>query len=339
MEGFGGNISWHEVSAKTGAGISDFLDLILLAADLENLTYNPAAPARGVVLTAHLDPRRGLIVGAVVTDGRLRRGDFFHTESSPGKVKILEDFAGSSVEFLEPSAPAVILGFENLPMAGEEIILGRPGPKKAAEKLRAAPSQTTETEKTLKVLLKANEISSLEALEGVIQKINKEWPIIIVDKNIGDIYENDVKLAATSSAVVLGFKVKLDKAAENLAKNQNITILTSPIIYELEKNIKDFFKNVSLREGSEVELLAVFGTRGDNQQVIGGRVTYGLVKNLEKFEIWRGMPEGNKKIGEGKILNLQSQKKDIREAAAEQEIGILVESETKIKVGDKLLLS
>src|SRR3989344_6755273 len=119
LEGHGGNVSCQEVSAKTGEGIPGFLDLILLAAELEGLTYDASAPASGVILTGHRNTQRGLTVGALITNGVLKKNDSIFTETAFGKIKILENFQSEQVDLLQPSAPAMILGFENLPEVGE----------------------------------------------------------------------------------------------------------------------------------------------------------------------------------------------------------------------------
>src|SRR5262249_55720931 len=112
LEGFGGQVSYHGISAKTGEGINELLDLIILSADLEGLTYDPAAPASGYVLEVSHDSRRGAEASVILTNGILKRGAPVYTPTASGKVKILENFLGKAVNELEPSSPALILGFE-----------------------------------------------------------------------------------------------------------------------------------------------------------------------------------------------------------------------------------
>jgi len=329
LEGFGGNISWHGVSAKTGEGVPGLLDLILLASEVENLTYNPALPASGIILTAHLDSRRGVMVGAIVTGGKLKKGDEIYTVSASGKIKILQDFRGEQVEFLEPSAPAMILGFEGMPEGGEEFSV-----LKIEKKAKASSKIQPETvEGAVKIILKANEAGSLEALEHVIGKLGKISPIIVVEKSVGNIYETDVKLAASAGAILVGFKIKVDKAAENLAKTQKTEIFTSEIIHELEKTLEEKIAGGAKGKKRILEILATFGEPKGLRQVVGGRITEGFVKNGEKFSV----SENENDVGEGKIINLQSGKIDVPQAEAGSEVGLLVESDVKIKVGQKLI--
>ncbi|HXF43972.1 MAG TPA: translation initiation factor IF-2 [Candidatus Paceibacterota bacterium] len=329
LEGFGGSISWHGVSAKTGAGVNELLDLILLAAEIEDLSYDPTAPARGIVLTAHLDSRRGIVAGVVVTDGTLSKGSPIYTESASGKVKILQNFKGDTVAALNPSAPAMILGFEELPSAGEEF-----STEKIERKVAGRSDAGTEVVPgAIKVVLKANESGSLDALEHVIDKIGRKTPITVVESGVGDIYEGDVKIAGTTGATVVGFRVKVDRAADNLAKAQKTEILVSDIIYELEKSLEEKIASGGSGEKRTLEVLAIFGEPRGKKQVVGGRIVEGFVRNGENFSVSDGVTV----VGAGRVLNLQSGKKDVSEARAPSEVGLLVESDWRIKVGHKLV--
>ena len=124
LEGYGGQTSYQGISAKTGEGVEGLLDLVLLVADVEDLSYDPSAPATGYIVEASRDPRRGIAVSVIIRNGTLHRGDKVRTPSAMGKVKILEDFSGKTAESLEPSAPAVVIGFEDLPLIGEEFFAG-----------------------------------------------------------------------------------------------------------------------------------------------------------------------------------------------------------------------
>lgn len=345
LEGFGGNVSWHAISARTGEGIPDLLDILLLAAELENITYNPDAPASGVILTGHIDPHRGPAVGVVVMDGRLQKKQLISTESAKGKIKILEDFRGNSFEFLEPSAPAMILGFGTLPEVGERFFTGADkynklnvSAVKPTDNKETLQEASTEGKKLLRVLLKANEAGSLDALLHIIQKIIQQTNIIVIDKSVGNIHESDIKLATATGAIIVGFKVKAGKDVLSMAKMQKINIMVSPIIYELEKNLEEYILEKVSPEKRIIEILAVFGESKGKKQVIGGKIIQGPVKNLEVFEIINSV-DGDKIVGEGKINNLQSQKKDVPQAETDQEVGLLVESETQIKAGNKLVFS
>lgn len=330
LEGFGGNISWQAISAKTGQGVKELLDLILLTADLEELTYDPKAPASGIVITSHLDPRRGNVVGLVLSNGTLRKNSEIFTPQAKGKIKTLENFKGELVDSLEPSSPALVLGFEEMPAVGDvfstDVNAIQAFSKKVTQNEAAA-------ENALPIILKANEMGSLAALEHVIEQINKQTPLQIIDKSVGDVYENDIKLAQSAKAFIAGFKIKVDRGALNMAKSQNIQIITSPVIYDLEKQVQKYVNANALKPKRILEVLAVFGKRKDKKQIVGGRVITGTIKNQEVFEI----EENGIVIGKGKITNLQSGKQDVKDVAVDKEAGLLTESDVEIKKGAKLL--
>lgn len=337
LEGYGGNISYQEISAKTGEGVNALLDLILLTAELENLTYEPDGETYGIVTTCELDQRIGLVVGVIVKNGALTIRQNVGTATAKGKIKNLQNFKGEKVSELIPSAPALIIGFENAPQIGEKFIAGENlaienNPK---QNIRLnTPKFLDENIKVINLILKADEAGSLEVLQGVVQKIS-ETPLRIIESGIGNIYENDVKRAESGNAIILGFGIKADQAALNMLKTKKIMFINSTIIYELEKELKILIKKLNPKELRTIEILAVFGAPKGKEKIIGGKVILGPIKNQESFEIWHS----DKLIGKGKILNLQSQRKDIAQAETGQEAGLLAESEEPIKVGSKLLFS
>jgi len=314
--------------------VNDLLDLILLSTDLDPQTYEQGGVASGIVVTARLDKRRGIVAGVILENGTLRRGDYIATETASGKVKILENFLGKSAESLIPSAPALIVGFENIPAVGEEFFAApvMPEVKKLAVK---KTERVSVAENSIPVVIKADEAGSLEAFQGVIKKLSAKHQLIVIAESVGDIYETDVKAAESTGAVVLGFRVKVDRAAENLARSKKITLLVSPIVYELEKELDRYAAKLAVKEVRALEILGVFGAAKGKQRVVGGKVLLGPVKNQEPFEIWHE----KRVVGNGKILNLQSGRKDISEAPTDVEVGMLVESEEPIKVGYRLVFS
>ncbi|MEX2410780.1 MAG: hypothetical protein WD607_05290, partial [Candidatus Paceibacterota bacterium] len=152
--------------------------------------------------------------------------------------------------------------------------------------------------------------------------------------SIGNIHENDLKTAFSTNAMVIGFNSKVDKPSENLAKSQNIKIISSSIIYDLEEKLIDYAENEIEKEERIIEILGVFG-KSDGNQIVGGKVTKGTVKNQESFKVV--MDE--KEIGSGKIVNLQSHKKDMQEVEEDNEVGMLVDADTGIKEGCKLIFT
>ncbi len=334
LEGFGGDVSWHPISAKTGEGVNELLDLVVLASEMQDLSYDPKASPTGVVITSKLDARRGGIVGVIVKNGTLAQGSLIATKTAKGKIKILNDFLGKPVKSLVPSAPALILGLETLPEVGEEFVCGKEIESlyKGVTAERLDLGKHIKEETTITLIVKADEAGSLEALRGISTRIPSDKPIIITSSNIGDIYETDIKLAQSTHAIIVGFRVKIDKAALNMARNEKVMVIQSDIIYELEKELIEYIKRKNPKEMPSLEIRGVFGGKG-KERIVGGKVIIGPVKNQGAFDLWRN----EKLIGSGKIINLQSGRKDVGSADAEQEVGLLVESDLEIRMGDKLI--
>lgn len=343
LEGMGGDVSWQAISAKTGEGVPELLDLLLLAASVQEFTFDPAAVAMGTIMTARLDHKRGIIVGAILQNGTLAQGQFVATKTAKGKIKILEDATGERVERLLPSAPSLIFGFNDLPQVGELFCAGEDEAKisatlktlreKASLPKTAVVSLESLAEHALPLLLKADEAGSLTVLAHLVQKLSSpEHPFAVIQTGVGNVYENDIKMCESTGAVLVGFKIKADKAAQNLAQAKRITILSSSIIYELEEMLKKYAKRFVVRDFPVIELLKTFRVSDLKQQIVGGRVTRGPVKNQATFSIRRG----DKAIGDGKMINLQSNRKDVPEAHEGQEVGLLVFASVGLKAGDKL---
>ncbi len=333
LEGYGGNISWQAISAKTGEGVNELLDLILLSAEMEQLTYEPESKASGVIIESRMDNSRGLTIAAVVKNGVLKVGDEIISSSAAGKVKILENFLGKRVNELRPSSPALILGFETLPQIGEEfcvgkIDLGESQNQKATDKQSILSAE--EMESKINFIIKADVSGSLEVISEIIKTISD---VKITGEEIGDITDGDIRNALNNKAIILGFKVKVTKAAENLAKAQEVKIISSGVIYELVKSVEEEIKNSGKSKIiAELEILATFGKK-NNRQVIGGRVNIGSFKNNSSVEIKRQ----EQIIGKARIINLQCGKQDVKGVNEGNECGMLVEADAMINVGDKLI--
>lgn len=343
LEGYGGNVSFQGVSSKTGEGIEELLDLILLTAEMEELTYNSKIKGDGVVLESKKDSRRGFTTSIILRDGLLKVGDIIATPSAKGKIKILENFLGEKVKELAPSSPGVIIGFEKLPKTGEEFLAG----KLTDEEIREIMVKTTcpDARKkfckldgtcVVKVILKADVSGSLEALSELIHKVPKKdkYQLEVISEGVGEIGDDDVKNAIATNAVILGFKVSPGKGSENLAKDNKVRIITSEIIYELIEAIESYF--VCLSSGDklgELEVLAVFGKKA-GKQIVGGRVMSGEIKNNTVLEIQRN----GEVLGTGKLINLQEGKLDAVSVGAGKECGLLIVSDVEIKTEYHLIL-
>ncbi|MDR3582284.1 MAG: GTP-binding protein [Candidatus Pacebacteria bacterium] len=356
LEGYGGQVSYCGISAKTGEGVDDLLDLVLLAADLENLQYDASAPASGFILEAKRDPKRGIEAAVIVTNGTLRRGNTIVTRNASanvtpsvsGKVKILENFLGKTVQELVPSAPAVIIGFESIPAVGEVFTAGDESVlmevKMAAgapQALHTAANRFAQSKpNTLNLILKAGDAGSLEALSvvlrGVDQKGGKE--INIIEEGVGDITDGDVRHAQATKATIIGFKNRVEKGAKVLADAQEIPIITSEIVYDLATAVEEYFTGArGPAIAAELEVLALFNQEKLRKQLVGGRVDNGTFRDGVACDIVRG-PLGTTPLGHGKVLGLREKKTEIVSAEKGKEIGVLIDSQVAIQVGDRLVV-
>jgi len=345
LEGMGGNISWQAVSAKTGEGVKEFLDLLLLTAEVAGLSYDPQAVGRGFVLESHLDSRRGVVASVIIQDGLLRVSDEVTVGRLRARIKSLENFLGERIKSAEPSAPVLILGFSEIPDVGAEFVVGAPFDKKALAETGAidqsAPPVVDDRKQAINLILAARDTGSLEALKAVISglPVPEDYRIKVINEAVGDLTDGSVKLAISTGSIIVGFKVKVSKAADNLAKSlvggQPVTIIVSEVIYELVDKLEEWLAKLrEQRTVGELEILAIFDKKSGNKQVIGGKVKEGVITNNSNFHLKRGGSD----LGIGRILNLQREKKDTTEAAADQECGLLVNFESEIKVGDLLVV-
>lgn len=338
LEGYGGDVSWHAISAKTGDGVSELLDLVLLAAEIEPPS-EPMELTSGVVISARRDSRRGVVIGLILRSGVLKPAMQAATPTISGKIRAVENFLGKPAKEIMPSSPCVILGFEDLPRIGETLVAGNnldavqtavaSGEKKSEEGFESDAN----SKNSLRLILKAEEAASLEALISVIRGTESPVPLQILSAGVGPIHETDVKAADSARGIVVAFRSEPDKAAENLSRSRKIPILSSAIIYELQKSVLDYAKAAAGAVGSGAEILGVFGERKGKEQIIGGKVTNGTVKNHSAFEIWNS----EKRIGSGRIINLQSNRADAAEVAAENQFGMLAETDEPVKVGYRLV--
>ncbi|MEK7187668.1 MAG: translation initiation factor IF-2 [Patescibacteria group bacterium] len=343
LEGYGGNISYQPLSAKSGEGVNDLLDLLLLTAELENFTYDPKIQTSGYVLEAKRDKNRGLEVSVIVKNGILKRGQKIKVGSIGGKVKILENFLGKTVNELTPSSPAMIIGFDDLPAIGEEFAAGDDVEVQASGNQASAARSTnlsnhspfvTEEEKGITLILKAENSGSLEALTATIQALTTHKPLVVKSSSVGEIYDGDVQLAVSTGSIIVAFHVKVNSAAKRLAETHKVKILESDIIYKLIEALQKMAEDTTPPPEGELEVLAIFNQMEPEKQVIGGKVIEGIFKNKRAFEIVRGETV----IGKGRITNLQQNKADADQVPAGKECGMMVNSETMVKTGDHLVV-
>lgn len=340
VETYGGQVPSVGTSAVSKQGITDLLEIILLMAELEELKADSEKKAEGVVIEAYLDKRRGPTATLLVTDGTLRTGDAVATATATGKVRSMEDFQKKQAHQALPSMPAVVIGFINPPQIGEEFHVLKEGETfevSLAKQGKAA--EETEHEHTVNFILKADVAGSLEAIEQVVSSLAMEEDEVkarVVKAEVGDIGEADLQLAKSTGAIILGFHVKMAPQVEQLAKRDKIQVEIFKIIYELveraRQKLKEYFEQQERREEvGELEILATFSEH-KGKQVIGGKVTAGQARKNTRVELVRG----GEVIDQGRVTNLQRQKKDAVSIPQGEECGIQYEGHEAVQVGDIL---
>lgn len=332
LEGFGGTISWQAISAKTGQGVSELLDLVALAAELDHTQYDDQAPAEGFVLESKLDSRRGIAVSAIIRNGHLRVGDEVATATASGKVRSLENFLGKRIAEAVPSNPVLILGFQELPKVGDVFMKGGVLLAPVAKIVTMIGETSPET---LNFILKADTTGSLEALVTIVKHLpTGTVPLRIMEKGVGEITDNDVKTAIATNAMVVGFRVKPNKGSDTLARAHKVKIISSDIVYKLIETIEADLKNVDKEViTGDLEILAVFGKKGGDQ-IIGGKVVAGELLVNARVEV----RHGEQLLGMMRVANLQQGKADAKKVVAPNECGLLLSGQTEVRVGDHLVI-
>ncbi|MDD5421956.1 MAG: translation initiation factor IF-2 [Candidatus Omnitrophica bacterium] len=354
-EDWGGKTITVPVSAKTGEGVENLLEMLLLEAELLELKANPHLRARGVVIEGKLSSGQGPVATILVKNGTLRVGDMVLTGMHYGRIKAMMDHLGNRIESAPPSKPVSILGLSGVPMSGDEFFAVK-DEKKArtlsllkqdearARKLKTAKRVTLEdfysqmkegTAKELAILLKGDVQGSVEALKKSLLELNtKDVKIDIIHADVGNINESDVMLSVVSNAVVIGFNVKVEEGAQELAAKEGIEIKAYGIIYEaiqdvvaaMEGLLEPYSKEVFVGRASVKQVFRVTkaGTIAGCTVVKGKMVRAGVVKLIRDKQV----------VYEGKISGLKRFKDDVREVAEGVECGIGLDRHDDIKVGD-----
>jgi translation initiation factor IF-2 len=356
-EEWGGDTMFVNVSAKTGQGVDDVLEAILLQAEIMELKAVPDRPATGTVIESSLDKGRGPVATVLVQNGTLRRGDVMLAGGEYGRVRALFDENGRQVDQAGPSIPVVVLGLSGTPNAGDEvhvlqderkareIALFRQGKyrdvKLAARKaarLEDVFSQIGKDEQaSLNLVVKADVQGSVEALRDALVKLSTdEVAVKIIASGVGAITESDVNLALTSGAIVIGFNVRADSAARRVAEESGVQLRYHSIIYDVIDEVKQALSGmlspeireqiIGLAEVREVFRSPKFG------QIAGCLVVEGVVRRNNPIRVLRD----NVVIFEGELESLRRFKDDVNEVRAGTECGIGVRNYNDVRAGDQI---
>ncbi|HOO38077.1 MAG TPA: translation initiation factor IF-2 [Deltaproteobacteria bacterium] len=359
-EDWGGDTIFVDVSAKKHTGIEDLLEMILLQSEILDLKAYPKGAARGVVLESKLDKNRGPMSTILIQHGLMKRGDVFVVGSNWGRARAMYDFTGKPISQAGPATPLEIIGLNGLPSAGDTFFIV-PNEKKAKEiisyisdneelarqQVQEAKGQVTLEDlysqvkegmlKELNLIIKGDVHGTVEAIEGSVTGIDvgeEELRINVIHSAVGGITENDVLLASTSMAIIVGFNVRPEPKARDLAKKYNVEIKLYSVIYDLIEDIKQ-----ALRGMLEPVFEEVIQGRAEVRDlfkvpkigiIAGCMVTEGAIMRGTKARLLRD----NVVVHEGRVESLRRFKDDAKEVASGYECGIGLGSFNDLKVGD-----
>ncbi len=342
IEEYGGDVPLVPVSAKARTGLEDLLDMVLLVADVAELTANPKRPAVGTIIEAEMDRGRGPVATVVIQTGTLRIGDVVVVGGTYGKIRALETAAGKRTQKAGPSSAVVILGLDDVPEAGDtlRVVPDEKTARSLVEGVRAAATAATGTSqkatledlfeqfkegqaKELRIILKSDVSGSLGAITHSLGQIQSdEVRISVLHEGTGDITDTDILLASASNAIVIGFNTKVDPQARRTAEAEKVDVRLYDIIYKLTDDVEAALNGMLEPEIREVvegraEVRQIFRV-GKSTVIAGSSVTDGRIVRTAGARVYRG----GRVIATDRIESLRRFRDDVREVATGYECGI-----------------
>lgn len=362
LEGQGGEVPWVAVSGKSGEGVPELLDLILLAAELEGVTADTTKPGEGTVIEAHVDGKRGNTATLIIEDGSVASGAYIVSGEATAPVRIMENFVGKAVKEAFAGSPVRIVGFSVLPRIGDRwhtVTTKKEAEQVAAEARAAAhkgpsftpaeerPPQEGEEERVhivLPLVIKTDVAGTGDAVVHELEKLPKDdrLEVRIVSRGVGPISESDVKLAGSSASgsqqggIIVGFNVKTESVARDLALRMGVEVGVFDIIYKLTEWLGERVAARTPRERAEepagsARVLKVFSA-AKGKVILGGKVDDGTLALHEEVRILRR----DLLLGHGTITSLQTQKTPVKKVESGSEFGAEVKTTCDPAPGDTL---
>lgn len=358
-QGWGGDVPMVEVSAKTGQGIDDLLDTVLLIADMEELRADIDTPAEGLVIEAHMETGRGSVVGLLVEQGQLKQGSFLVAGTTYGKVRTLLNFAGKPLKVAGPSTPATVTGFKEVPQFGDVFTVVK-NEREARRMVEAAQIEREKIAATtnvtgadllkmmnqqhdtqdINVIIKADVQGSLTSVMDSLRLVDTggEIKLRVVSSGVGSVSENDVRMAADGNTIIYGFNVELPPAVKRLAMRDKVQVRIFKIIYELLDDARSTMESMLAPEVVETEIgkmtiKGIFRTMKE-EVIAGGEVTDGKVMPNLLVRVIRG----GEKIDEIEVTKVQRQQQEAKEVFEGEMCGLSLKTTKKLLLeeGDKL---
>jgi translation initiation factor IF-2 len=355
VEDWGGKIQSHDISAKTGLGVAELLEKVLLEAEIRDLKANPKRNALGTVIEASLDKGRGYVTTVLVQNGTLNIGDYLLAGQYHGKVKAMFDERGKKRDSAGPSTPVMVLGLDGAPQAGDDIVVMKDEREAKAIATRRQQLQREQSIRTskhitldeigrrlaigefkeLNIILKGDVDGSIEALADSLQKLSTSAiQVNIIHKAVGQVTESDVLLASASDAIIIGFQVRPSVNARKLAEKEQIDIRLYSIIYDAINEVKDAMEGMLSPEMKEeivanVEIREVFKITKVGS-VAGCMVLDGKITRNNSIRVIRD----GVVVYTGRLGSLKRFKDDVKEVTKGYECGLNIDNFNDIKVGD-----
>ncbi|MCX6824038.1 MAG: translation initiation factor IF-2 [candidate division SR1 bacterium] len=352
-EDWGGDTPIIGISSKTGQGIPELLEAVLLQTEMLDLKYNPDRSAVGVVVDAHKDPKQGVVSTIIVMTGTLKIGDTIVAYNTTGKIRRMQNRKGQSITKATGGDPIQVLGITSLPDPGRIVEVVK-NEKEAQEKISLIQEQVSKTADDsvvkqfisqiqanvfgaeLKLILKSDGSSSLEALQQAVAAIQlpKNVTMRVIQASVGHFTESDLSLAQASGALLLGFNISMNALLKKKADSMKIEMKNFDIIYELVDYLDKLLLGMVEIEQHEVmfaklEVQGIFFTK-NKDMTIGGKVTFGKLHGKPKFTVLRGEDI----LCTGNVVSLHKNKDEVKEVGEGDQCGIKVTTGKKIEIGD-----
>ncbi|MBI4058176.1 GTP-binding protein [Candidatus Gottesmanbacteria bacterium] len=334
VEGFGGDTVIVPLSAKTGQGVKQLLEMIALVAELKEIPGSSEGELEGVVIESHLDKRRGILATVIVKNGTLTLGDIVYANASKAKVRAIHTDLGETVTQAVPSMPVEVMGWDKLPHVGTRLSR-RPKDEERITQTKFIPKPFAlpplEETKKLKIVLKTDVYGTLEAITG-----NLGEGVEVVASGTGEITESDILFAKSTQALVIGFHVSANSGVLKLAETEKVKIKLFTIIYNLLDEIREVVKILQTPKDQEIvlgeaKILAEFNAGGD--RVAGCRVLKGRIAKGDLVKLVRGQHE----VGKARVKSLRSGKVDVPKSEKDEECGIVLDKKLDFKLSDLIL--